>query len=314
MRIDPRARPHRPLLPTLLLIGASGLLPDLAAACACGCGVFDVGTGAMFPEGAGGVLYAEFDSMNQNTNWAGGARSPAAEDPDKDIRTDFYTVGARYMFDRAWGVQVDVPYWQRSFTTAEDAGTVATFRHGALADIRIRGLYTGFSGDLSTGVSFGLKLPTGDATYAHFDPDTEIGTGSTDLLLGAYHLGKIPALGGLNYFVNALWQEPLKTRGDYRPGAESVAVAGIYRQGWSVGAARVTPVLQATADYRAHDGGALGDPANTGYRRLIAAPGLEVDFSRVHLYAEAGFSLYDEVTGNQLISRRLYKVVLSYAF
>ena len=260
------------------------------------------------------MLYAEFDSMNQNVNWSGGARSPAADNPDKDIRTDFYTVGARYMVNRAWGVQVDLPYWQRDFTTAAVAGGAETFRHGALADVRIRGLYTGFSGDLSTGLSFGLKLPTGDATYAHFDPDTEIGTGSTDLLLGAYHLGKIPAVGGLGFFVNALWQEPLKTRGGYRPGAEAVAVAGIYRQGWSVGAARITPVLQATADYRAHDAGALADPADTGYRRVIGAPGVEVDFTRVQLYAEAGFALYDEVAGNQLISRRLYKVMLSYAF
>ena len=56
--------------------------------------------------------------------------------------------------------------------------------------MKVMGLYTGFSEDRSSGIIFGLKLPSGDHTYANFDPDTEIGTGSTDVILGAYHVGK----------------------------------------------------------------------------------------------------------------------------
>jgi hypothetical protein len=53
------------------------------------------------------------------------------------------------------------------------------------------GMYTGFFSDLSTGVMFGLKFPSGVYTAAGLDRDTQIGTGSTDLILGAFHRGLI---------------------------------------------------------------------------------------------------------------------------
>ena len=50
-------------------------------------------------------------------------------------------------------------------------------------------MYTGFSKDLSTGLIFGLKFPSGDYTAPGFDPDDQIGSGSTDLILGGFHKG-----------------------------------------------------------------------------------------------------------------------------
>ncbi len=47
-----------------------------------------------------------------------------------------------------------------------------SFEHSALGDIRIEGMYTGFSDDMSTGVRFGVKLASGDFTYSNFDRDT----------------------------------------------------------------------------------------------------------------------------------------------
>lgn len=106
---------------------------------------------------------------------------------DKEIETNFGGVGFDYQFNSDWGISVKIPYWDRIFRT--DIGTPAvpdmtTYRHSALGDIRLLGRYTGFSSDLSTGVTLGLKLPTGDWTYLNFDRDTSIGTGTTDLLLG----------------------------------------------------------------------------------------------------------------------------------
>ena len=294
---------------------AATFVSGTALGCACGCGVFDVGTGAMFPDGSGGMLFAEADFMDQNKNWSGTSQAPADNNSDKEIKTQFYTVGAQYMFNRSWGIQVDVPYWNRNFTTTDDSGNIVSFQHSAIGDIRLRGLYTGFSPDMSTGLTFGVKLPTGDSTYANFDPDTEIGTGSTDLLLGAYHLGKISSNGAWNYFVRAQWQEPVQTKDSYRPGAEAIGVAGAYYSGWAAGAtSKVTPLLQVTGAYRDHDGGTLGDPYNSGYTRLIVQPGVEVDFERVHVYVEAGFAVYNNMTGNQLVAKQLYKINLSYGF
>ena len=47
-------------------------------------------------------------------------------------------------------------------------------------------MYTGFSKDMSKGLIFGVKLPTGDYTAANFDRDTQIGTGSTDSSSAAF--------------------------------------------------------------------------------------------------------------------------------
>jgi hypothetical protein len=295
---------------------AATFVSGTALGCACGCGVFDVGTGAMFPDGSGGMLFAEADFMDQNKNWSGTSQAPADNNSDKQIKTQFYTVGAQYMFNRSWGIQVDVPYWSRNFTTAdEDTGDIGSFQHSALGDIRIRGIYTGFSPDMSTGISFGVKLPTGDSTYANFDPDTEIGTGSTDLLLGAYHLGKITDDGAWNYFVRGQWQKPVKTKDSYRPGNEVIGVAGTYYKGWtSAGGTRMVPLVQLTAAYRGHDGGTMGHPEDSGYTRLVAAPGLQIDVSQVHIYVEAGFAVHNNMSGNQLVAKQLYKINLSYGF
>ena len=96
------------------------------------------------------------------------------------------------MFNSSRGARIEAPYWSRYFsTTDDDTGGNLVFSHASLGDIRLRGIYTGMSDTMSTGVTFGLKLPTGDRKYAGFDRDTQIGTGSLDLLLGLYHLGTL---------------------------------------------------------------------------------------------------------------------------
>ena len=111
---------------------------------------------------------------------------------------------------------------------------MTTFRHSALGDIRITGRYTGFSPDLSTGVSVGLKLATGDWTYPNFDRDTSIGTGTTDLLLGAYHLGAIGD-SRFRWFAEGLLDRAFNTREGYRPGNELDVAAGVLYEGIPLG-------------------------------------------------------------------------------
>ena len=96
---------------------AGMLAPGLVHACACGCGVFDVATSSMFPNGQGGMAYLQYDYQDQNRNWSGTSRAPAANNGDKEIETDFLTVGLQYMFNSSWGVQFELPYDYRKFTT-----------------------------------------------------------------------------------------------------------------------------------------------------------------------------------------------------
>src|SRR5208282_3850079 len=143
------------------------LAPSVGWACACGCGVFDVGTGLMLPQGAEGMAYVNYDYQDQHQNWHGTSPAPGGDNEDKEIRTHFVTAGYQQMFDRSWGFQVEVPYDDRYFKTTggpNSGPTPGQYLESAdwatLGDIRVEGIYTGFSPDMSTGINFGFKLPT----------------------------------------------------------------------------------------------------------------------------------------------------------
>jgi hypothetical protein len=237
----------------------------------------------MFPEGTGGTASLEYNYMNQNKNWSGTSKAPAANNDDKDIRSNFYTAGMQYMFNRDWGVKATLPYWDRSFTNA-GSGTPETFTHSNWGDARIAGIYTGFSPDMSSGLLFGIKLPTGDYTYPNFDRDTSLDTGSTDLLLGAYYMDRLTKNGLWSWFVQSMIDIPMLTRGGFRPGDELDAAVGTYYEGWHVGqGAKIVPVAQILASGRLHDSGSVANPENSGYTRLLSAPGVEFDFGKTAL-------------------------------
>jgi hypothetical protein len=299
-------------------LGLGGLLTfgvsPQALACACGCSVFDVGTSSMMPTGQGGMANIGYDYMNQDRNWAGSASALAANNGDKRILTSFIAAGVQYMFDRRWGVQVEVPVWNRSFTTdVTGQSDIQTFDHTALGDIRLKGIYTGISADMSTGLIFGVKLPSGDSSYANFDPDTEIGTGSTDLLPGFYQRGKLT--GELSWFVNGEADLPVIGKSTYHPGAEADLAVGVHTNGFDPGSAgMITPQLQLIGSWRASDGGSLANPSDSGYRRLLVAPGFEYDVGRIMATADVEFPVAVNTTGNQLTAFPLLKFTVGYMF
>ena len=83
-----------------VLLFAMLAAPSVGWACACGCGVFDVGTSSMFPEGPGGMAFVEYDYQDQNRNWSGDSKAAAANNDDKEIRTHFVTAGLQYLFNQ----------------------------------------------------------------------------------------------------------------------------------------------------------------------------------------------------------------------
>ncbi|HWA31329.1 MAG TPA: hypothetical protein VG867_09530 [Rhizomicrobium sp.] len=297
----------------------SGILTVSAAspalACACGCAVFDVGTSSLLPTGPGGTVFLEYDFLNQTKNWSGDSGAPKANNDDKNIRSNFFVAGGQYMFNDSWGVMAEVPYTQRHFAT-EDGGTLGTFNHGALGDIKLMGVYSGFSPDMSTGVIFGVKLPTGDHAFSGFDPDTEIGSGSTDLLLGGYHSGQLGATGDFVWYAQALWQRRLATQDGYRPGSEFNTAVGVSYNNWSIGKdVGIAPVLQVIYSHRGRDGGPAGEPDDTGYDRALIAPGVAFSTSaNWKLYADVEVPVAQHMNGNQLIAPVAFKVIVSHAF
>ena len=258
------------------------------------------------------MAFVEYDFMNQNRNWNGTSRTPATNNDDKDIKTNFVTAGAQYMFSRAWGAEVEVPYWKRHFTTTDGGGDIVQFDHSAVGDVRVKGIYSGFSGDMSSGVTFGLKLPTGDYTFHGFDRDTAIGSGSTDLLLGAYHMGNLTGL--WNWFARGELDQPVLIRSQYRPGSEVDAVSGVYYNGWVIGNVKIAPLAQIIGSYRLQDRGAKANYDNSGYQRLLLSPGVEVDTGAAKIYADIGVPVYGHVKGNQLIAPVIFKLNISRSF
>jgi hypothetical protein len=308
------------------------LAPSLAHACACGCGIFDVATASMFPEGPGGMAFLDFDYQNQYKNWSGLNRAPSANNGDKSIATFWVTPGFEYFYNRSWGWELEVPYENRAFKTVTSnpnvpMGTLASQHWSDIGDIRARGIYTGFSEDMSTGLTFGLKLPTGNYTYNNawgdVDRDSEIGTGSTDLLVGMFHRGHLTKDGSFDWFGQVETDLPMLTRDEYRPGFEADEAVGIYYNGFSVGKVNIVPIAQMLASERTSDSGnyasgGIDDPPvgqkDSGYQRVLLSPGIEFDMHPFSLYADVEVPVIAHVVGNQLVAPALFKVIFTYHF
>jgi hypothetical protein len=319
-----------------------GFTTTAARACACGCSVFDVGGGLLPQEDDhGGRIFFEYWHSNQNQNWIGSSKASAAANLDKNVTSSWYSVGFSYSFNRDWGVMVRAPYATRSFTTDTGApGGIQTFNSRDWADLEVMGMYTGFFSDMSTGVMFGLKLPTGVYTATGIDRDSQLGTGSTDLILGGFHRGMLSGDNAWQYFSQIRYQQPFLYRAAtdpdtglpalYKPGYQVDGAAGIlYNNLYNVfGLDKITPLFQLIASHRDHDRGDAADPLNSGFDRLMISPGVE--FTKVldeannrvlKLYVDVEFTTYyrgnaanNAGTEGQLVAPWMLKMVTSYNF
>ena len=293
---------------------ATGLQQTLQA-CACGCGVFEVSTIAMLPNREGGMLSLEYDHQSQDRNWRGASASSADNNGDKRIISDFFTLGYQHMLSRSWGFSLSVPYTARYFKMADDmTGDIMEFNHSSIGDVRLKGIYAGFSEDFSTGLTFGAKFPTGSFKYENFDPDVQIGSGSTDLLFGGYHVAPIAGSTQWNWFANAQIDLPVIHYSGYIPGSEVDAALGTYFNGWHLGPVKVAPTVQLLGTHRWSDSGDLAMAESTGFSRLLVAPGLELHSGPVRVSTEVGFPVYQYTTGDQLVASQVYKVNVGYHF
>ncbi len=268
-----------------------GLIPGEALACACGCSVFDVGSTSLLPKEGdhGGAVYFEWDHSDQNRNWSGTSKAPADSTADKRILTDWYVVGLNYMLNRDWGVAVRIPSANRAFTTDTSATSllpdIQTFHASTLGDIEVTGMYTGFSNDMSKGLIFGVKLPTGDYTAREFRPRHPSRHGQhrshprrlfarhdhRRQRLAVFQPDKIRAADPTSATLND------RSQADYRPGASVDAAAGITYNNWyHVGPFdKVAPLLQVIVSHKGHDSEPSPRipiiPATTGFSFLLAS-------------------------------------------
>ncbi|HUP29305.1 MAG TPA: hypothetical protein VM122_03955, partial [Usitatibacter sp.] len=173
-------------------------------------------------------------------------------------------------------------------------------------DLRLQSRYvlTSVAADgaaLSTaGLTFGVKVPTGKHDVTNSEGELaertlQPGTGTTDLLLGAYWHGA--ALDGWSWFTRAQAVIPTTTRDGFQPGRQ-LQVDGGAR--YALGAAAGL-MLQVNAHVRGRDGGANAEPEDSGQRAIFVSPGISWNLGRdAQLYAFLQVPIYQAVNGVQL--------------
>lgn len=314
-------------------VAAALFTPASAMACACGCGIFDTGITGVTPQGSdhGLSVFLSVGVMDQDRNREQGHAASPDDNTDKRIRSEFYTAGFNYTINPNWMIMAQIPLVHRRFTTtggSDASPVIETVPITAAGDAVINLTYTGFHDFGATGIGVGVKLPTGSTTSpidpygnAAYDRDTLPGTGSTDLQVAGYHVGRIK--GAARWFVHGQYRFAVATLGGYRPGDEFDGALGATYD-LPAGKTVISPTLQLLGSLRGRDTGNHAS-ANSGYSRLLLAPGLRVQINKhLSIYGDVEFpvaqyvrtagSIQDEGTLGQLTAPALFKLQVSYGF
>lgn len=215
--------------------------------------------------------------------------------------------GMDYTFTPTWGISVQAPLLSRSHDHIHNhhgAKLPEQWRFTELGDLRVLGRYQFLSSPDDkryAGIRMGLKLPTGDFNVKNAggkvaERSLQPGTGTTDLLLGAY-FGGSTGNDSLSWFIQGLRQQPLSDRSRYKPGAQTSLDIGF---NYAV-SSHLHGLLQLNTHVKGRDGGANAEPVDTGGTFVSLSPGLSYDVSHdLQVYGFFQQSLYQNVNGVQL--------------
>ena len=331
---------------TLALLPLAAVNEALACA-ACGCTLSkDWGTqGISTTPGFTADLSYDYIKQDQQRYGSSTASSSqinnlwqAGQEIEDYTTTQTISAALNYTSD-TWGLITVLPFVHRTHGTfgAFDATTnnvpspdlstaYASSSDNSIGDIRVIGRYTGFSADKSAGVIAGIKLPTGstNATFndgvSPLDRSLQIGTGSTDLILGGFLTGAIEAYG---WFAQATVQHAVATKSidgaDYRPGDAYSVNAGIR---YAKFGAKFTPMLQFNYIYKQQDTGAgatppdalTGGPASGGTLVYLAPGALARIGGGTSVYGFIQLPIYQDVNSLQLSPRYTVSVGIQQSF
>ncbi len=310
-----------------LFAAAATLTAPTALACsACGCTLSSDWASQGLGMSGGWRFDARFDFFDQDQLREGTdsiARSDLEIPNDREVQqftiNRNYTLAADYSVNRDWGVSFALPWFDRSHATvAEGDSQISTSHDQGIGDARVLVRYAGFDAQHSTGIEFGLKLPSGHFTEPFasgpqqgvpLDRGVQLGSGTTDLLFGVYNFGALsPDLG---YFAQALLEQPLNSREDFKPGSGVNLNFGLRY----TASTTFVPQLQINARVEKREQGENADIGNSGATLMYLSPGATWNFSRrFSTYAFVQAPLYQRVNGLQIEARWLGSVGLHYIF
>jgi hypothetical protein len=326
-----------------------GISPLSSWACAtCGCTVnSDAAMG--YSTATGWRVNLEFTYIDQDELRAGTRATgpaPVVNNPsnpalgggeiEKQTINRYYTLGLSYRPSVDWNVNLLVPYVVRDHTTygtqlapytpAESAPDQVSGAHVSnLGDIRLIGNYQGLLSTHNLGLQLGVKLPTGqNGTAVNFydgpnvgtplDASLQAGTGSTDVIVGAYYFR--PVSENFDAFANVQFQSAVSHKldqpgNDFRPGNTTTASLGLRYEK----SPTFVPQLQLNLSRKSADQGALADTTDTAGTVAYLSPGFTAQIvSKLHAYSVLQFPVYSNLSGYQLFPHWTATAGLSYAF
>lgn len=316
--VRPRQRPALAL--TVLALPAL-LLPGIAAA-SCGASFCPLNTQWEVQGQSGGPglrldlrqEYIDQDQLRAGRDTVAVGQVPAHHDELETLNRNTL-LGLDYGGE-GWGVTLTLPWVNRDHRHIHHhMGTdeLEQWNLDGLGDARLLGrLAVGADGLQLLG---GVKLPTGEFEEVNGDGEEaeralQIGSGTTDLLLGAGWHRHLPQA-GLSVFAQGLWQQPVQERQDFRPGYQASLDGGLRYAGgtrWSL-------MLQLNGLARGREHGLAGEPDDSGGRYVFVSPGASVQLSpQVQVYAFLQQPVYQRVNGVQLTADQAWSAGLSLRF
>jgi hypothetical protein len=320
-----------PLLAVSTLLVA---LPQRASACAsCGC-TLSADAAMGYSALPGWRLSVEYDYIDQDQLRSGThvvSGVPDGTELEHQTINQYVTAGISYSPNSSWNVTMLVPYVIRShstygiFDSTQPLPELSRSFSSSIGDTKLILSYQGWLPTNNLGVQLGVKLPTGQyGTAVDFysgpnagqplDASLQPGTGSTDIIVGAYYYQAISQ--DFDAFINGQFQAAVKERmdqpgNDYRPGNTTSVSFGLRYEGNP----RWVPQLQVNLLHKEPDTGALADVQNTAGNVVYVSPGVTAQVSaRLHVFAFAQLPVYSNLYGTQLFPRWTASAGATYAF
>ncbi len=327
------ARVAPPATPVVAVIGLLLSIPQSAQACAtCGCTLSpDAALG--YSTSAGWRLSVEYDYIHQDELRSGTrkiASVPDGNELERETLNRYITTGLSYSPNSEWNFNLLVPYVVRThstygeFDSTQPLPELSSSRSSSLGDLRLIGSYQGLLPTHNLGLQLGVKLPTGHyGTAVNFnggpnagtplDASLQPGTGSTDIILGAYYYQAVSQ--DFDAYANAQFQSALKHHmdqpgDDFRPGNSTNVSLGLRY----VAIPKLVPQLQVNLLRKSRDQGALADVESTAGNVAYISPGLTAKVAtHFQVFGFVQVPVYSNLYGYQLFPRYTVSVGASYA-
>jgi len=275
-------------------------------------------------------------------NDAGGS-----QEVENGTHNRYLTLGLSYAPSADWGFKLQVPYIDRSHSTYGastnplTADNLSSVSIQSLGDVKLLASYQGWLPTHNLGLQVGLKLPSGNyggpnadgtgtvgrnpaafsagpnaqlASPANLvDTSLQAGTGSTDLIVGAYYYQ--PVSQDFDFFVNAQHQfavAHLSVAGaDYRPGDASTVSLGLRYEANP----DVVPQLQLNISHKSSDQGALADRTDSAGTVAYLSPGVSVKLNpKIQVFGFVQVPVLAHLQGYQLFPHWTASLGLGYGF